>query len=271
MFKHIILARLVTYLQRKSAGFRYIDTHAGRGLYDLTADEAHRTHEADGGIHAFWAGLDSAPDAVASLLHPYVHALELARTRFGDLAYPGSPRVVHELRRSQDKIVAIEKNQLEFVKLRDGFVGAHGITTLHLDGYTGLKSQLPPKERRGLILIDPPFELRTEFDDILKGLREALKRFQSGTYAIWYPLKNQAAVTSFKNGLRTLTDDLLIVEIEVGPKSNADGKAMFYGCGMVILKAPYVLSDELEQIMPWLTGVLGRSATDANFRIESLR
>lgn len=265
--KHIIVTRVIAYMQRKDAGFALIDTHAGIGRYDLSGEQAQRTGEWRGGIGQLLANIDTAPADVAVLLDDYVRIVTGFNPEGALKTYPGSPRVAHRMRRAQDRIAAIELHETDFKHLKREFAGAHGIKVFHLDGWTGLKAQLPPKERRGVVLIDPPFESRDEFSHIAASTDQALKRFATGTYCLWYPLKNRAAVADFKSQLIALEVPHLIAELTIKPPARDDTPGLF-GTGMVIINPPYVLEAELKTIFGWLTPVLEVSPGAGTWLVE---
>lgn len=184
--KHIILTRIVLYMQRKDHGFRVIDTHAGIGRYDLKGTEAGKTGEWQSGIGRL---LEAKLDAdVAGLIQPY---LDIVRAENADGAirhYPGSPLIVRHLLRKQDRLSALELHPDDARLLADVFEGDVQVRVTELDGWLALGAHLPPKEKRGLILVDPPFEIGGEFDRLVEGLVKAHRRFAGGTYAFWYPI-----------------------------------------------------------------------------------
>lgn len=267
--KHIILTRVIAYMQRKEAGLAIIDTHAGIGRYDLSSEQAQKTGEWLCGIGKLLAAFDDAPDAVSTLIDDYVSIVRGFNQSEKLTAYPGSPRVAHKMRRSQDRIAAIELHDADFRKLKAEFAGAHGIKAFHLDGWTALKAQLPPKERRGVVLIDPPFESRVEFAQMAFSLSQSLKRFSTGTYCMWYPLKNRAAIREFKSQIASLETPHLIAELQVAPPQHGEAAGLF-GTGMVIMNPPYVLKQELKTVFAWLTPVLEATPGAGAWHIEHI-
>ena len=202
VFKHIVLSRLVEYLKRKDKAFRVVDTHAGSGRYDLPPAEQRDARgnppEWVGGIGRL-AGWQPQGEA-QSLLAPYLSAV------FGDgrqtlSAYPGSPLLVMELMRKQDRLTACELHPEAVGRLKALFAGNYRARILELDGWLVPGSQLPPKEKRGLLLIDPPFEEAADFDRMAEAAQRAAKRWSGGMLAFWYPLKHVAQVARFKKAL----------------------------------------------------------------------
>ncbi|MEL7428971.1 MAG: 23S rRNA (adenine(2030)-N(6))-methyltransferase RlmJ [Pseudomonadota bacterium] len=252
--KHFILSRVILYMQRKDAAFRLLDTHAGTGLYDLASDAAQKTGEWQGGIGKLLDPGLQIPPSVLALISPY---LDIVRDLNPDGQlhhYPGSPLLARKLMRKQDRLTALELHGDDFKLLQKQFAGDYQSRITELDGWLGLKSHLPPKEKRGIVLVDPPFEVFHEFFNILNGLKEAHKRFSSGTYLFWYPVKNRKACDEFRSELKRLNiPGILDCVLEVRRQT---GQATFSGTGMIIVNPPYVLKQELETVLPYLTRVL---------------
>ena len=198
--KHAALSRLVEYLKLKDKAFRVVDTHAGAGLYDLSSEEAQKTGEWLEGIGRLLEAKLS-PQAGA-LLAPYLEAVSAANPKGGVEKYPGSPLIVRHLLRPQDRLSAIELHPKDFQRLKALFAGDFQVRAIELDGWLALGAHLPPKEKRGLVLVDPPFEQEGEFDRLVDGLVRAHRRWPGGIYALWYPIKDRAAVARFRAGLK---------------------------------------------------------------------
>jgi 23S rRNA (adenine2030-N6)-methyltransferase len=258
--KHLILMRLVEYLKLKPAAFRVIDTHAGIGRYDLTGEEAQRSPEWREGIARLFDH-DLPPEAAALAL-PY---LEVVRGENPDgtlKVYPGSPLLVRRLLRPQDRLFAMELHPADAATLAALFAGDIQTRVIALDGWLALGSQLPPKEKRGLVLIDPPFEEDGEFDRLVAGLAKAHKRFPQGVYALWYPLKDQKERDGFIAALRD-TGIAKMLRAEVTVRAPAHPPRLF-GTGMIIVNPPYTLEGELKILLPPLAAILadnGRGTT----------
>jgi len=250
--KHVALTRLVEYLKLKDKAFRVIDTHAGLGAYDLSSDEAQKTGEWREGIGRL---LEARPGAAAgALLAPYLDAVK-ARNPDGKLArYPGSPMIVRSLMRPQDRLSAVELHPLDAAKLKALFAGDFQVRVMELDGWLALGGHLPPKEKRGLVLIDPPFEQGGEFDRLVEGLAKAHRRWPSGVYALWYPIKDRAAVMRFR---RDLSESGLPRIIDLGFSIRAPShEPRLDGCGLVVVNPPYVFEQEMRVLLPFLKSVL---------------
>ncbi|MEL6435971.1 MAG: 23S rRNA (adenine(2030)-N(6))-methyltransferase RlmJ [Pseudomonadota bacterium] len=265
--KHIILTRVMAYLQRKDAACLYLDTHAGIGRYRLDADEAKKTGEAENGIVRFSNASPSAPVDVAALLEPYSHVLSALNSAGDFNVLPGSPEIMNHLRRSQDRCLFNELHPDDHRTLAANHARARKTAITDLDGWACLRAKLPPTERRGLVLIDPPFEKMSETDDLLSGLNDALKRFATGTYLIWYPLKDAALASRLHDGVKALAPrSALNTELWVQPPS--DG--VFAGSGMVIINPPYVLESELKVLLPWLAKCMERDTDSGNWATDWL-
>src|SRR6218665_1595395 len=193
--KHLILVRILDYLKRKDAAFRVLDTHAGIGLYDLEGDEAGRTGEWVEGIGRVMAGGLSGP--AGALAAPYLDAVRAQNPDGGLRFYPGSPFTPRPLLREQDRLFALELHPEDAEALRENFAGDIQTRATHLDGWAALGTHLPPREKRGLVLIDPPFEEKGEFSRMVSGLAKAHQRWPGGIYALWYPIKEPAEVETF--------------------------------------------------------------------------
>jgi 23S rRNA (adenine2030-N6)-methyltransferase len=247
VFKHALLARLLVYLSRKETPFRVIDTHAGEGAYDLSSDEAQRTAEWRGGVGRLAAPSD-ASEAVRELLAPYLAGLGPLDPEGRPALYPGSPTIVQKLMRPQDRAIFCELRPDAFAALHRRFARDARIRTIHIDGYMGLGAYAPPKERRGLVLIDPPFEREDEFDAAFDAFTKAHAKWSSGIYALWHPSKSDHQVRKFYNrltgsGIRRI----LRLSLSVG-----GGEEGLRSCGMVVVNPPFVFEQEATAILAFL-------------------
>nr|WP_237684235.1 23S rRNA (adenine(2030)-N(6))-methyltransferase RlmJ [Pseudaminobacter soli] len=259
------MMRILEYLKLKDKAFRVIDTHAGVGLYDLEGERAARTGEWLGGIGRLRES--TLPDAVRALIAPYLEAVsdlnEGDRLRY----YPGSPMIVRQLLRRQDRLTAIELHPEDARDLAANFAGDHQVRVIELDGWLALGAHLPPKEKRGLVLVDPPFEQLGEFARMIEGLKKAHRRWPGGIYALWYPIKDRPAVAAFEQELRELGIlKILAIRQEVRPPS---AEPRLDGSGMIVVNPPYTLAAELKTIMPALQKALAE-APAARWSLEWL-
>ncbi|MCB1517400.1 MAG: 23S rRNA (adenine(2030)-N(6))-methyltransferase RlmJ [Hyphomicrobiaceae bacterium] len=257
--KHIILTRIIVYLQRKPAAFRVIDTHAGAGSFDLTLDRAIRNPEWKEGIAPVLA--DPPGGEAGELVAPYLDLIE-AMNLEELCAYPGSPLIARKLLRAHDRLSAMELHPDAASGLKALFDGDAHVKVMQLDGYEALPAQLPPKEKRGLVLIDPPFEEPGEFDRLVNVLIKAHRHFSGGIYALWYPLKDEAGVAEFKKRLNQ-TGIAPILASELWLRAPSTPPRLF-GTGMIVVNPPFVLKDELDQILSALLPLLS-SASSAGF------
>ena len=251
--KHIILTRLIEYLKKKDAAFRVIDTHAGIGRYDLTGEIAKRSPEWLDGIGKVMA--KGLPQKATALAAPYLAVIKSENPGEKLTTYPGSPLLVRRLLRPQDRLSALELHPEYAERLGKLFDGDFQVRVIHLDGWLALNAHLPPKEKRGLVLVDPPFEEPDEFGRLVDGLLKAHRKFPAGIYALWYPLKDTRAVHDFISDMRaTEIPRMLRVELSVRPATNPP---RLHGSGLILVNPPFVLEDELRALMPALATLLG--------------
>ena len=252
VFKHLILSRLLVYLTRKPAPLRYIDTHAGLGVYDLSGPEPQRTGEWRDGVGRL--KLAEGLSGFADFAGPYLSTLKRLNDGPDIRLYPGSPMVAASLLRPTDRLVLCELHPEDVGVLKRSMGRDRRIKTIEIDGYTGLNAFVPPPEKRGLVLIDPPFEDRAEFDRLTRALVSAWTKWRTGVYAVWYPIKHPSAVEDFCNALvRSGIRKVLRVEIET---QGFDPDAALSGCGMAIVNPTHGLDDELRRMLPDLARLL---------------
>ncbi|ESZ22810.1 23S rRNA (adenine(2030)-N(6))-methyltransferase RlmJ [Mesorhizobium sp. L2C084A000] len=256
--KHVVLTRLLEYLKQKDKAFRVVDTHAGIGRYDLSSVEAQKTGEWQGGIGRLIDASFAAP--VAVLLAPYLETIRSLNPEGGIQKYPGSPLIARHLMRKQDRLTAIELHPKDAARLRTFFAGDFQARITELDGWLALGAHLPPKEKRGLVLIDPPFEEAGEFERLVDGLIRAHKRWPGGIYALWYPIKDRKAIIAFRKALKQSgIPKLLDIEFEIRPASS---EPSLDGSGLLVVNPPFTLEGELRMLLPALHRLLavGRPA-----------
>ncbi|MEQ1713583.1 MAG: 23S rRNA (adenine(2030)-N(6))-methyltransferase RlmJ, partial [Hyphomicrobium sp.] len=243
VMKHAILALAIEHLKLKPAPFRIIDTHAGAGHTALDGDAASRTGEWRDGVGRLLSS--RLPPDAAVILEPYLAAIRAANGGAAELSnYPGSPQIARSLMRRGDSLVANELHPADHAELARHFAGDPQTKVLGLDGWTALKSLLPPKERRGIVLVDPPFEEPGEFHRLADSLRDAVRRFETGIYLLWYPVKDHKRTRSFLARLSEIgLPKLAVAELLIRKPVNPD---LFNGCGLVIVNPPYLLGDKLE-------------------------
>ena len=256
VMKHAILARILVHLAQKDAPFRVVDTHAGIGRYDLSAPEAGRTGEWHGGIGRLETPL--APP-VEALLAPYRAVLASVRERYGADVYPGSPAIIREMLRRDDRAILVEKHPADGALLRERFNAVANAKVLLLDGWTALGSLIPPRERRGLVLIDPPYEEPSELASALGRLDEAVRRWPTGIFALWYPIKGAPGPASAPDlaGRPTLRLELFV---------DRPSATRLNGSGLLIVNPPWRLAGDAAILLPALAERLA-AGPGAGFRV----
>lgn len=264
VIKHAVLARILAYLAQKDAPIRVIDTHAGAGFYNLTGDEARRTGEASEGIVRLRnTRLD---DAAEALLAPYRTALEALCPNPDE--YPGSPAITQHMLRAQDRASFNELHEATFQELRQAMGRDENVVVNKLDGYLAWKAQVPPPERRGLVIVDPPFEATDEFEHLAGGAAMMGRKWPTGVGLFWYPVKNINAVARFETLLReTAFPKILIAELHVDA---VEAEGPLAACGLAIINPPYTLHDELAALLPPLSALLARRDV-ARWRLDWLK
>jgi len=258
VLKHMVLVQLLSHLLLKDKPFSVIDTHAGGGLYDLTSNYATKSGESAEGIAQIWPlrrdpGL---PKAVAALL------AQIARVNDGDALkhYPGSPQIAAQMLREGDHLRLFEMHPTEIKLLQAHFASVkRGVNIQQADGFANLKACVPPPSRRGLVHIDPSYEIKDDYRHLLQVLREAVARFKTGVYAIWYPEVARRESNQFPAQLKRLAAELDVDWLHVTLRVKAaspDGLGLF-GSGMFVINPPYTLYDMLAEAMPWLVETIG--------------
>lgn len=246
-FKHCILIGLVEFLYKKDTPLLYLDTHAGIGKYDLTNEIAQKTREYENGIMRIY-NLDPSHAVIKKYQQLVKNVNANAKTLH---FYPGSPLIMRMLLRPQDQMILIELHQEDVQLLKRHFHQDKLVAIHHINGYQGLKAFLPPKCGRGLILIDPAFEEKNEFQHIITGLEIALDRFPTGVYMIWYPLKNLNETKNFYTKLKKLKcQNILATELIL---DNNILPTELNACGVIIINTPWQFAIELESIVSWLS------------------
>jgi len=251
--KHVVLVTLIEAMKQKQNGFHVIDTHAGAGRYDLLQLEAQKTGEYRDGIGRL-LGVERLP----TLVHAYLNLVRSQQEQTAAMSvYPGSPQIARLLLRDQDRLTLCEVQDEELMELKRLFKGDNRVAVHGRDGYDALNALLPPKEKRGLVLIDPPFEAQEdEFRIIESALDKARAKWPTGVYAVWYPIKLRSPIQRFHRSLRDSGfRKVLNIELLLHPDNSA---LRLNGCGIAILNAPYKIDKALSEIMPSLAGLLAQ-------------
>jgi len=252
--KHLAVVAILMRLRNKAAGFAVIDTHAGSGLYNLAGDEARRGGEATGGI----ARIQDMTDG-PELLQRY---LGLVRS-CGTARYPGSPLIAAKLLREQDRLVAIEKHPEDHRALADVLAPFRRAKALEADGYARLGALLPPPERRGLVLIDPPYEAPNEFAQAAQAVRGALRRFATGIVAIWFPIKSPPAAEAFLGEI-LLAGPAKAIKLSVAVDAPAPRLST---AGLAVINPPFGLAQDMTAVLEHIAARLG-GAHPARFEVD---
>jgi 23S rRNA (adenine2030-N6)-methyltransferase len=252
VFKHAVLVRMLVHLRQKPAPFRVIDTHAGAGRYDLAGPEALRSGEWRAGI----ARLTAAPllDEARALLAPYLDAVAALNPPAALRSYPGSPELVRAFLRPQDRLVACELEPNAAAQLAHLLQGDRRSKAVAIDGWTALNAYVPPKERRGLVLVDPPYEKTDDFPRLAQALAGAHRKWASGSYLVWYPIKEREAPDALARQLRRAGLSK-VLRAELGVAATGESERL-HACGLIVVNPPWTLADELKILLPMLADVL---------------
>jgi 23S rRNA (adenine2030-N6)-methyltransferase len=251
--KHVALISVLLHLRRKEKPFCVIDTHAGRGLYEIKGREAERSREFEGGI-ARVRNLDACADLPDGLRR----YLDLVKAE-GPGFYPGSPRLSARLLRPQDRLIAIEKHHEEAGVLAKTLVGFPQALVIEGDAHNRLRTLLPPRERRGLVLIDPPYEIEDEFVRAADLLATAYRRFSTGIYLLWFPIKSAADAARFCGELRTQgVAPAIRLDVNVNGENNA-ARQRLSTAGLIVVNPPYTFPAEIQNAARFLAPLLGRT------------
>ncbi|WP_229256031.1 23S rRNA (adenine(2030)-N(6))-methyltransferase RlmJ [Duganella fentianensis] len=277
VLKHFITIQLLQYLNQKDTAYTYIDTHSGAGVYALDGTFASKNAEYDTGIGPLWERDDMPPQ-----LKEYVDLIRAMNPSGKMRYYPGSPYIAEQVAREQDRLRLFELHPADAKLLADNFrkleehaaeqgirptVRGKRVMVTRSDGFQSLKALLPPPSRRALVLIDPPYEDKQDYKKVKDALAEALTRFPSGTYAVWYPLLQRMESRQFADKLKQLQCSEWLNVVLTTREPTPDGFGL-HSSGMFILNPPYTLEPMLKQVMPYLVKALGVDS-GARFTLES--
>ncbi|ESK38191.1 23S rRNA (adenine(2030)-N(6))-methyltransferase RlmJ [Acinetobacter nectaris] len=268
VMKHVLLLQLLTRLNLKDKPYRYIDTHGGAGKYDLSEAPAQKSGEFLSGIHRLMqlqpGQIKKSPEGVQK----YLQLVEQLREQEGKGAYPGSPWVALQGLREIDKATVFEMQSDVFEQLRhnirDKKMGLH-----ERDAYEGLLGVIPPREKRGLVMIDPPYEVeRKDFPQLVELIQNAYNKWPTGVFAVWYPIKDRAMIQRFeKKMIKTGIRRQLVCEICVWPDDTPIG---LNGCGLLVINPPWKFAQEAEEALKWLLPHLKMHETGGSFAVKWL-
>lgn len=255
VLKHAVLCWTVKYLQQKEAPLSLIDTHAGRGVYDLAGPDSDKTSEARQGVLRL-LNLSGIP----TVLEPYLDCVRLNSER----RYPGSPALLQALARAQDRVTLCELHPEELAELRANIRECRNVSIFAGDGYRKLRSLIPPPEKRGLVLIDPPFEEPDELSRLTRDFIAAHRKWPTGVYLLWFPLKDRALFERFRAELQTsLIPKITLVLLDV---DRAEGLS---ATGLVLVNPPYTFEDEWRPVLAWMINALAQGP-DPSFTLERI-
>ncbi len=262
VLKHSILLHSLHYLAKKDKPFCYIDTHAGAGSTALNSDYALKNKEFNNGIGALWQRHD-LPEAIAdyvAFMKTFNHGDALNR-------YAGSPLIAQQLMRRQDHLFLYELHSTEIKLLKTAVAKDRRITVFHQDGLKHAIGLLPPLERRGLVLIDPSYEVKTDYEQVLETLVKMVQRFATGTYALWYPVVERARNVALEQAI--IATGIKNVQLfELGIKADSAEHGMT-ASGMIVVNPPWTLAPQMQLSLPWLASVLGQDG-EGSYRIATL-
>jgi len=262
VLKHITQIKILEHLLQKPKAFVYVDTHAGAGRYDLHSPSSQKTAEFKQGIAQLWKRND-LPKEIQS----YMHLIQQIQQTQELTHYPGSPLIAQQIMPRNYRLELAELHSSEIKFLQQEFINCRNVNIHHKDGYLALKSVLPPIQRRGLILIDPSYELKNEYHDVVKNLKSASKQFPTGIYAVWYPMISRKVILDFckrfkNSGIKN------ILRIEMTVQADHEGYGMT-GTGMIIVNPPWKLAKQMRNLLPWLCATLKQNE-QAQFLVEQL-
>ena len=265
VLKHTVLAQVLDYMTRKEKGFTYIDSHSGAGMYQLADEYAQKTGEFKGGIAKLVAQTD-LPEAL-TLYVDLIKSLNLMDESSDELSvYPGSPGIAKAFIRRQDSSHLFELHPTDIEHLTDFCYRWKKVFIKKTDGYQGVLGLVPPPSRRGLVLIDPPYELKEDYKKAVKTIIKAYSKFSSGTYILWYPVVDRERIVEMQADF-TRSEVKNVLQVELCLEEDTDTYGMT-GTGLFIVNPPWELNEQLSTILPYLTDKLGNKNT--RFTLQQL-
>ncbi|SFN75278.1 23S rRNA (adenine(2030)-N(6))-methyltransferase RlmJ [Xenorhabdus japonica] len=249
VLKHTVQSLIIESMKEKEKPFLYLDTHSGAGRFQLSGEHAERTGEYLEGIARIWQR-DDIPEELVT----YINAVKALNPSSSLRYYPGSPLIARHLLREYDELNLSELHPSDFPLLRTEFSRDKRTRVLRENGFQQLKSKLPPRSRRGFVLIDPSYELKSDYQNVVRGIQEGYKRFATGTYALWYPVVLRQQIKRLVKELEA-TGIRKILQIELGVRPDSDQRGMT-ASGMIVINPPWKLEQQMKAILPWLHQVL---------------
>jgi 23S rRNA (adenine2030-N6)-methyltransferase len=249
VLKHSLITLVINALKQKDKPFVYIDTHAGAGKYSFKSEFSQKTGEYQQGIGRLWTVADPIEQ-----VKDYLSAVRAENTGKQLVRYPGSPQLVRRLIRDQDRLLLSELHGSDFESLHQLFAGDKHVNVFKEDGLERLIKKLPPIQRRGLVLIDPSYEVKSDFTKVVEALHSAHRQFATGVYVLWYPIIDRAVTDKMLQRLKaTNIPKQLHIEHSVSADSGLRGMT---GSGMLFINPPWQLQSQAEALLPWLNQVL---------------
>ena len=243
VLKHHVLVHVLNYMNRKDKPYVYVDTHSGAGVYSLRSANAGKNREYENGI-----GRLLQSDSVA--LKPYLNVVS-ATSQFGPDLYPGSPEIARQLLREQDRGFLYELHPSDSVILADHFAADRRFRIEQTDGFRGLLAHMPPQQRRGVVLMDPPYEIKTDYEQVVNAMLKAHKRFSTGTFMIWYPVVERSRIDAMEKAI--MSSGIPRVQLfELGLSPDTEERGMT-SSGMIVVNPPFTLKAEMDSLLPWLS------------------
>jgi 23S rRNA (adenine2030-N6)-methyltransferase len=272
VLKHTVLVAVMKHLALKEVGLTAIDTHAGAGIYRLDSTDAQQSGEAQEGLLALMRNKSKLSGPMAEALVDYRKVLDHFNQQGGLLNYPGSPMIAHHLLREQDKLKLFEMHPTDIRALQtnvDALKAGRQVTVMHEDGFNGLPKYLPPSTRRGLVFIDPSYEIKLDYERVVVAVSIGMKRFSTGTYVVWYPIIPRPQAHSLPRHLTNLARQAdkpwlhatLRIKTGARPDGVAGEKAKPVGLvdsGVVIINPPFTLYEQLQQALPQMVQLMGQ-------------
>lgn len=250
VLKHTVSVSILNYMLKKDKPLCYLDTHSGCGAYSLHSPEALKTKEYNNGIFPLW-GRKDLPAPVADYMKQVVEFNAQSQLKH----YPGSPSIAWQMLRDIDRLFLFELHPNEFTNMRENFSGQKQIKMAKKDGLEGLIANMPPKERRGFILIDPSYEIKSEYEQVVDTLIESVRRFATGTYALWYPVVNRSVINKMERALKNSgIRNIQLFELAIEADSAEKGMT---ASGMIVINPPWKLKKEMQESLPFLAKTLG--------------
>jgi len=262
VLKHTIVIAIINYLLKKDKPFCYFDTHSGCGVYSLDSREALKTKEFDNGIMKLW-GCTDLPLAIQN----YVDQIVAFNGKKSLNVYPGSPSIVGQMKRQNDRMFLFELHPNEFINMQANFCDVRQTKMFNTDGLQGLIANIPPIERRGVVLIDPSYENKSEYEAVVEALDKSIKRFATGVYALWYPVVSRNIIKKLENNIvKTGIRNIQLFELGIATDSGETGMT---ASGIIVINPPWKLKEEMQIALPFLAEQLGGD-NKGFYRIETL-